>query len=119
MADLDVQFPVSLVFSPSVLAVYQRVFQFLLKLLRAELALNRPWWDCRSDLTHRKMMTLVSLLRRHVMLDAIEINYRELEASLKEKNSFDFLLSAHQKFLNKMQVNCLLGVVVLFLVVVS
>ncbi len=45
------------------------------------------------------------MLRRHVMVDVIEANYRELENSLKEKNTFDFLLNVHQKFLQKLQVS--------------
>ncbi len=54
--DVDAPFPVSLVFSASVLAVYQKLFQFLFKLLRAETASTSVWWNNRTDATCRKMM---------------------------------------------------------------
>lgn len=108
---MAVEWPLSLVFSPSIVSVYQSVFQILFKLLRTEVATTQAWWHCRNHSilvvreAHRTMAMTARSLRRHLMTNVVEKGYRNLILGFQgdEKKNFSDVLSLHGEFLKRMQ----------------
>jgi hypothetical protein len=100
-----VDFPLSLVFSNDIVAIYQSTFQILFKLLRAETAIHSIWWKCKKNATHQMMGVLIRKLRSHIMMNVVDLNFRKLLALFSDEISkdFEFILKSHRQFLLRIQ----------------
>lgn len=124
----QVKWPLHIIFTPTVLAKYNKLFKFLLRVRRAQLALQNLWalqmqQKCSliygdddadvkrniSNLTLRMHMShLVDSLQYYLQADVLESHFSNLLSKIKNPTSTDFeqIVLAHDNYLTALLAQC-------------
>eukprot|EP00116_Pleurobrachia_bachei_P002932 sb/3463194/ len=106
----DVQWPLHILFTTDVMDDYNRIFVFLLKLRRCQLALQAAWsTSTRSEdrFDHRllnlrsNVAYLIDNLQYYLHVDVLETNFTELTSKLNATQDFEQIRKAHRFFLGE------------------
>ncbi|XP_039271467.2 gamma-tubulin complex component 4-like [Styela clava] len=125
----QVKWPLHIIFTPPVLSKYNKLFKFLLRVRRAQLALQNLWalqmqekcsLICTDDddasikqnisnLTLRMHMShLVDSLQYYLQADVLESHFSNLLSKIKNPTSTDFeqIVLAHDNYLTALLAQC-------------
>jgi len=126
--DFQVPFPLSLVLSRKTVLRYQLLFRFLTHLKHIEQCLSQIWIDQKSDVwkaavpwhpeleawrrrvwvLRARMLTIIQQIISYVTMEALEPNWRNLEAKIGKVTTVDQLLRDHVDFLDTCLKECML-----------
>ncbi|XP_021805208.1 gamma-tubulin complex component 4 homolog isoform X1 [Prunus avium] len=127
--EYSVDWPLQLFFTPDVLSKYCRVFQYLLRLKRTQMELEKSWasvmhQDHTDFAKHRNdhvkgsvsqqgrqrsrpmwrirehMAFLIRNLQFYIQVDVIESQWNVLQAHIQDSNDFTGLVGVHQEYLS-------------------
>ncbi|OWM80109.1 hypothetical protein CDL15_Pgr010087 [Punica granatum] len=126
--DYSVDWPLGLFFTQEVLSKYQKVFQYLLRLKRTQMELDKSWASVmhqdhrgfvkhKSDNTnstprrHRQhfkpmwrvrehMAFLIRNLQFYIQVDVIESQWNVLQGRIQDSHDFTELVGFHQEYLS-------------------
>ncbi|KAJ4849284.1 hypothetical protein Tsubulata_021557 [Turnera subulata] len=127
--EYSVDWPLHLFFTPEVLSKYLRVFQYLLRLKRTQMELEKSWASVmhqdHTDFAKRRkdrvnssvsqqrrqrfrpmwrvrehMAFLIRNLQFYIQVDVIESQWNVLQARIQESNDFTELVGFHQEYLS-------------------
>lgn len=126
--NFQVKWPLHIIFTPTVLAKYNKLFKFLLRVRRTQLALQNLWalqmqfkrtleFGCLdaetrrniSNLTLRLHMShLVDSLQYYLQADVLELHFSGLIAKIRNPTSPDFeqIVIAHDHYLTALLAQC-------------
>ncbi|WOL17705.1 gamma-tubulin complex component 4 [Canna indica] len=126
--EYSVDWPLQLFFTQEVISKYRKVFQYLIRLKRTQMELERSWAavmhqdhidfannrrDCKNSLVsqHRRrrytpmwrvrehMIFLIRNLQFYIQVDVIESQWNLLQAHLQDSHDFTELVGFHQEYL--------------------
>ncbi|XP_022798723.1 gamma-tubulin complex component 4-like [Stylophora pistillata] len=110
----DVQWPLHILFQPTVLENYNKLFRFLLKVKRTQLDLQQVWAAYMGTkhlstaqlsnmtkiwLSRMHMAFLVDNLQYYLQVDVLEVQYSQLVEKIKSTRDFESIRLAHDNFL--------------------
>jgi gamma-tubulin complex component 4 len=109
-----VSWPLHVVFTPAALEKYSSLFQFLLSLRRAQIALQQSWAILMTLRAHTHSLQPVWQLRTHmgflidnlqyyVQVDVLEAQYSLLVEKIKSTHDFETIKNSHSEFLSTLQ----------------
>lgn len=125
----NVKWPLHIIFTPSILSKYNKLFRFLLRVRRTQLALQNLWAlqmssskfslihsdddaDLKrnvSNLTLRMHMShLVDSLQYYLQADVLESHFSNLLAKIQDPSftDFDQIIIAHDQYLTALLAQC-------------
>ncbi|XP_068658448.1 gamma-tubulin complex component 4 isoform X2 [Aristolochia californica] len=126
--EYSVDWPLQLFFTQEVLSKYRRVFQYLLRLKRTQMELEKSWasvmhqdhtdfakhrknrFNCSVSRQHRSrsrpmwrvrehMAFLIRNLQFYIQVDVIESQWNVLQARVQDSHDFTGLVGFHQEYL--------------------
>ncbi|KAM3356181.1 gamma-tubulin complex component 4 isoform X1 [Capsicum galapagoense] len=126
--EYSIDWPLQLFVTPEVLSKYQRIFQYLLRLKRTQMELEKSWAfamhqdhidfaklrnDCRKSSVsqHRRqrlrpmwhvrehMAFLIRNLQFYIQVDVIESQWNVLQSHIQNSHDFTELVGFHQEYL--------------------
>ncbi|PKI31523.1 hypothetical protein CRG98_048104 [Punica granatum] len=126
--DYSVDWPLGLFFTQEVLSKYQKVFQYLLRLKRTQMELDKSWasvmrqdhrgfvkhksdntnstpWQHRQDFkpmwrVREHMAFLIRNLQFYIQVDVIESQWNVLQGRIQDSHDFTELVGFHQEYLS-------------------
>ncbi|KAG9443817.1 hypothetical protein H6P81_015157 [Aristolochia fimbriata] len=127
--EYSVDWPLQLFFTQEVLSKYRRVFQYLLRLKRTQMELEKSWasvmhqdhtdfakhrkdrFNCSTARQHRSrsrpmwhvrehMAFLIRNLQFYIQVDVIESQWNFLQAHVQDSHDFSGLVGFHQEYLS-------------------
>ena len=119
----QVKWPLQTLFKPHILGKYNQLFRFLLRVRRAQAALQQIWilqmrddqnendklrWRCRSE-----MQYFVDNLQYYLQADVLESHFTNLLNKISSNDDahqdFEAMLTAHENFLNALLAQCFIS----------
>ncbi|CAK9175334.1 unnamed protein product [Ilex paraguariensis] len=121
--EYSVDWPLQLFFTQEVLSKYRRIFQYLLRLKRTQMELEKSWasvmhqghshfaehrndrMSCRQHFTpmwrvREHMAFLIRNLQFYIQVDVIESQWNVLQAHIQDSHDFTELVGFHQEYLS-------------------
>ena len=108
----DVQWPLHVLFTDDVIEEYDRLFRFLLKLRRCQLALQNTWTfttkkecDISPKLLRLRsnLAFLIDNLQYYIHVDVLETNYTVLFDKINKTDDYEAIKKAHDEFLGALR----------------
>ncbi|CAC5369535.1 TUBGCP3 [Mytilus coruscus] len=124
--DYHVDGPIRTVFTPECIIMYLRVFNFLWRAKRMEYILAMIWKNQISNarmlraipeltgILHQchvlaaEMVHFIQQVQYYINFEVLECTWDELLTKVKEAEDLDYIIAAHQKFLDTVTARCLL-----------
>ncbi|XP_059060832.1 gamma-tubulin complex component 4 [Achroia grisella] len=101
----DFKWPLHLLFMPEVLARYNDMFRFLLRIKKTQHDLHALWKTYKQSTSfsmcqlHNKLMFLMDHLQHYMQADVLETNFSRLMDAVNKTADFEKLKKAHATFL--------------------
>lgn len=125
----NVKWPLHIIFTPTVLAKYNKLFKFLLRVRRTQLALQNLWAlqmssvkyslvyhesdaELRRNISYltlrMHMSHMVDSLQYYLQADVLESHFSNLLSKIRDPNSTDFdqIIIAHDHYLTALLAQC-------------
>ncbi|XP_060536121.1 gamma-tubulin complex component 4 [Cylas formicarius] len=105
--NFEITWPLHIVFHPQVMALYNKLFSFLLRLKKTQINLHKVWSshtfsqqmiDRRVWMLRQNLMFLVDNLQYYVQVNVIEAQFSLLLKAVKTANEFEDIIKVHQEF---------------------
>ncbi|XP_063428791.1 gamma-tubulin complex component 3 homolog isoform X1 [Mytilus trossulus] len=124
--DYHVDGPIRTVFTPECIIMYLRVFNFLWRAKRMEYILAMIWKNQISNarmlraipeltgILHQchvlaaEMVHFIQQVQYYINFEVLECTWDELLTKVKEAEDLDYIIAAHQQFLDTITARCLL-----------
>ena len=108
----DVQWPLHILFTGEVIDEYNKIFMFLLKLKRCQIALQTAWsistrsgdkWDSKLLNLRSNVAFLIDQLQYYLHVDVLETNYTQLLNKIEATKDFETIKQEHSAFLGSLK----------------
>ncbi|CAG9862982.1 unnamed protein product [Phyllotreta striolata] len=107
--NLDMDWPLHIVFHPKVIELYNKLFCYLLRLRKTQIDLHKLWADqvsskreinIRVGTLRQNLMFLVSNLYYYLQVDVIEAQFSLLMKAVENANGLEDIIKVHHEFIS-------------------
>ncbi|KAL3285905.1 hypothetical protein HHI36_000423 [Cryptolaemus montrouzieri] len=107
--NFDIKWPLHIVFHPKAMALYKKLFSYLLRFKKTQMNLHRLWQiqvcgklkiDRRLWTLRHNLMFLIDTLHYYLQVDVIEANFSILEKAILNANELEDAIRVHHEFIS-------------------
>lgn len=109
--NFEINWPLHIVFHPTVMALYNKLFCFLLRLKKTQVDLHKLWvnhissnqqFDRRIGTLRQNLIFLVNNLQYYLQVDVIEAQFSLLMQAVQNANEFVDIIKVHHEFISNL-----------------